>query len=480
MDGFTPVAELIAHTDNPFAICVEHYGRSLNAFCREVLGMPPDPWQEEANRAISYGHRRLSIRSGHGVGKGHLLACLICWFCCTRAPFKVGVTAPSAPQLHDALMADVRKVFQRLPPAWGELFDIAQDRISLKASPDECFVTARTSRADKPESLQGLHSANLLLVVDEASGVDEAVFEAAGGSMSTPGAITILAGNPTRSTGFFWRTHLLERDRWWTRRVSCLESPRVSRDFIEEIADRYGENSNAYRIRVLGEFPLAEDDTLISAELVESAMSRAALLDLTQPEIWGVDVARFGSDKSVRIKRRGDVVPEMPRRWQGLDTMALAGALKSEFDLLPAPARPQLIVVDVIGIGAGVVDRLLEQNMPVLGLNVAESPSVAGRFRRLRDELWFRTREWFETRRPSLPHDDKLRSDLCAPRASFMSDGRLLVESKAQLRSRGFASPDDGDALCLSFAPAGMALQLGLGNLLNSRTPVRPFIRGMQ
>ncbi len=480
-DGYTRVAQLIADSADPFALCIDQYGRQPNAFWREVLGMEPDPWQAEANRALAHGHTRLSIRSGHGVGKSTWAGATMCWFANTRAPMKVGVTAPSAPQLFDALWAEARVVFGRLPPAWRDLWNIDADRIKLKSAPDECFITARTARADKPEALQGLHAQHLMLVVDEASAVDQAVFEAAGGSMSTAGAITILTGNPTRSTGFFWRTHNLERDRWWRRRVSSTESPRVaSASFIQEIAERYGENSNAYRIRVLGEFPLAEDDTLIPAELVDSAMDRTLLDDTPAPEIWGVDVSRFGADSSVLVKRRGNVVTEMPRRWQGIDTMALAGILKAEFDLLPPIARPQLIVVDVIGLGAGVVDRLTEQNLPVLGLNVGEVPSVAGRFVRLRDELWVRGREWLESRRCRLPRDERLRADLCAPRVSYMSDGRMQVESKQALRSRGYASPDTADAFNLTFAPAGMSLALGLGNLLNTRTPVRAAIRGME
>ena len=480
MNDFTPTAELIARADNPFAVCMAQYARQPNTFWREVLGMEPDPWQQDANRALAHGHTRLSIRSGHGVGKSTWGGGTMCWFANTRAPFKVGVTAPSAPQLFDALWAETRVVWNRLPPRWRELWDVTQDRIVLKSAPDECFITARTARADKPEALAGLHSVNLLLMVDEASGVDEAVFESAGGSMSTSGAITVLTGNPTRSTGFFWRTHNLERDRWWCRRVSSVDSARVARTFIDEIIERHGENSNAYRIRVLGEFPLAEDDTLIPADLVDSAMERSVELDLSQPEIWGVDVARSGADSSVLLKRRGNVVTEMPRRWSNIDTMALAGIVKSEYDQLQPAARPQLIVIDVIGLGAGVVDRLTEQNLPVLGLNVGEVPSVAQRFMRMRDEVWVRVREWLESRRVQLPRDDRLRADLCGPRVTYLSDGRMQVESKQQLRSRGYASPDSGDALCLTFAPAGMALQLGIGGLLNSRTPVRRSIMGME
>ena len=474
------IEALVNSGESPFAFLAERYFSAPNGFWTEILGLAPDPWQRTANRALAHGHKRLSIRSGHGVGKSTFAAAAMCWFMNTRAPCKIGVTAPSAPQLFDALGAECKVIWSRLPPAWRDLWDVQSDRIELKAARDECFVTFRTARADKPEALQGLHSKHLMLLVDEASGVDESVFEAAGGSMSTAGAITILTGNPTRSTGFFWRTHHLERDRWFCMQVNCRDSPRVAPEFITEIANRYGENSNAFRIRVQGEFPLAEDDVLIPADLVESAMQRTIEPDYSQPEVWGLDVSRFGADQSVLIKRRGRFLSEPPRRWQGIDTMALAGVIKAEFDSLLPAARPALIAVDVIGIGSGVVDRLMEQNLPVLGVNVGEQPSVTGRFRRMRDELWFRAREWLEARNVSLPYDDKLRADLCAPRVTYLSDGTMQVESKAQLRARGFASPDSADALCLTFCPSGMAIALGLGNFLNSRSPLRRPIAGME
>jgi phage terminase large subunit len=158
-----------------------------------------------------------------------------------------------------------------------------------------------------------------MLVADEAAGIPEQVFEAAGGSMSTPGAITILAGNPTRTTGFFWRTHMLESHRWYCKRVSCLDSPRVDPAYAVEVAERYGIDSNRYRVRVLGEFPLAEGDTMIPGRArVDDAMARPPEHDEHAPEIWGVDCARFGEDASVLIKRKGNAVIEPARRWQWL------------------------------------------------------------------------------------------------------------------------------------------------------------------
>jgi hypothetical protein len=463
--------DAIAAAQNPFVVAMARYGRAPIAFVREVLGAEPDPWQIQALRAFARGHTRVSIRSGHGVGKSCLAAWVMCWYANTRAPFKVAVTAPTAPQLSDVLWPETQKWFNILPEGWRNLWSITNDHISLKSDP-ESFITARTSRPEQPEAMAGIHSTNVLLVADEASGIPEAVFEAAGGSMSSPGATTLLIGNPVRSSGYFWRTHVLERDRWHCIRVSSIDSPRVAKGFAEEIAERYGQDSNAYRVRVLGEFPAQDDNTLIPAGLVDSAMVRDVALDMTATEIWGVDIARFGNDASVLIKRRGNVVPEMPRVWHQVDTMSLAGAIKAEYDA-QIGSKPGLICIDVIGVGAGVVDRLHEQNLPILGINVGETSSVSGRFARLRDELLVRVREWLETRAVRLPRHDQLRDDLVMPRYAFLSDGRMQVESKQSMRSRGLPSCDHLDALALTFCEQGLGIASGMTSGLFDSQAIR-------
>jgi phage terminase large subunit len=471
-------AEAIAAAENPFHVAISRYARAPIAFVREVLHAQPDPWQLEALRALARGHTRLAIRSSHGVGKTALAAWIAVWFSNTRAPFKIAMTAPTAPQLFDALYPELLKWLDRLPEGWRGLWDRTADHVTLK-SDRECFITARTSRPETPEAMAGLHSDHILLIADEASGIPEPVFEAASGSMSSTGAITLLIGNPTRSSGFFWRAHMMERDRWWTLKVSHTDSPRVTKSFAEEIAQRYGMDSNAYRVRCLGEFPIADADTVISADLVDSAMIRDVALDLTAAAIWGVDVARFGSDASVLIKRRGNVVTEMPRAWHNVDTMMLAGAIKAEFDGAGGD-KPSLICIDVIGVGAGVVDRLHEMNVPVLGINVSEVPSTTGRYARLRDELWYRAREWLESRSVRLPRHDQLRDDLVMPRYSFLSDGRLQVEAKNSMRARGLPSCDYADALCLTFAEQGLGIASGQTSGLHDSRGIRMDIGGAE
>ena len=472
-------AAAIAASENPYVTAIGRYARAPIAFVREVLHCEPDPWQIEALRAVARGHTRIAIRSAHGCGKTALAAWLMVWFANTRNPFKCVCTAPSAPQLYDSLWSETTKWFTSLPQGWRQLWDLQADHIRLKANA-ECFISARTSRRDQPEALQGVHSDHVLLVCDEASGIEENVYEAASGSMSSPGSTTVLIGNPTRATGYFWRVMNMERDRWFCMKVSGVDSPRVDPRFIEEIAERYGRDSNAFRIRCLGEWPTADDNTLIAADLIDSAMLRDVALDPSVPAIWGVDVARFGSDASTLIKRQGPVVTEMPRSWHQFDTMALAGAIKAEYDAA-MQNKPALVVVDVIGIGAGVVDRLHEQNVPVLGLNVAEVPSTTGRYARLRDELWVRCREWLNNRNVRLPRHDRLRDDLASPRYAFLSDGRLQVESKQMMRARGLPSTDFADALCLTFAEMGLGIASGMtSGLHDSQGMVMDVGRGVE
>ena len=461
---------------NPFAHAISRYNRAPIAFVREVLLTEPDAWQIEALRLFARGHTRVSIKSGHGVGKSCMAAWAVIWFICTRAPYKVAITAPTSAQLFDVLWPEIGKWMQKLPDAWRSLFTVTADHITLK-SDAECFVTARTSRPEQPEAMAGLHSQNILLVADEASGIDERVYEAASGSMSSANAITLLIGNPVRDSGYFWRTHTLERDRWATMTVSSANSTRVSPSFVAEMAQRYGPDSNAYRVRVLGQFPSGSDDTFIPGELVDAAMTRDVPLDLSAPELWGVDVARFGADASVLIKRRGNVVTEPPRRWRQIDLMALAGAIKHEYDMAGAN-RPTLIVIDAIGLGAGVADRLQEQSVPVLGLNVAEAPSQQAYYMRLRDELWARTKDWLQSRVVRLPRDDQLRDDLVAPKYVFTSSGKLQIESKESMRRRGLPSCDSADALMLTLAQQGLMVTSANMSWLFDSQPVLDAVPG--
>lgn len=426
------------------------------SFVREIFECEPDGWQASVLRDIASGQRRISVRSGHGVGKSTCAAWASLWYISTRFPVKVVMTAPTASQLYDALFAEVKRWVRLMPEFIRDLFEVKSERIELISAPNECFISARTSRPEQPEALQGVHSEYVMLIADEASGIPEAVFEAAAGSMSGHNAVTILLGNPVRSSGFFYDTHHRLAPEWRTYHVSCLDSPRVSRDFVRDMAHRYGEESNAYRIRVLGEFPLADDDTVIPMEYLESAWQRDIQPDPVWREVWGVDIARFGSDRSALVRRRDKIVEEVVL-WGGYDLMQSAGFIFHSYDA--ANPKPDEILVDVIGMGAGVVDRLREQGLPVRGVNVSEAPATKQRYANLRAELWFEMRDWFAAKSCRIPKNETLIAQLAAVKYSFASNGKIKLESKDALKSRlRGASPDAADALALTFASKASAL----------------------
>ena len=440
---------------------IQRYYSDPAGFCENVIGMKPLEWQRELMEAIASGVRKCSLVSGHGVGKSSCAAALIIWFILTRYPCKIVVTAPTASQLYDALFAEVKRRIKEMPPAISKLLEATSDRVVLKSSPTEAFCSARTSSKEKPEAMAGVHSENVLLIADEASGIPEEVFESAAGSMSGSNCHTILLGNPVRTSGMFYRTHTDLKNDWWTKKVSCLDNPLVSPDFIDDMASRYGRESNAFRVRVLGEFPEADEDTYIPLHLIEAAKHRDVEQSPSAGVIWGVDCARYGSDKSALSKRKGNVLIEPPKTWRDKSTMELAGIILNEYENTPILDRPQEICVDVIGIGAGVVDRLIELDLPARGINVAESASLGDKYMRLRDELWGRAREWFEAKECVIPDDSALIAELAAPRFSFTSTGKIKIESKDEMRKRGIRSPDIADAFCLTFAGNAIAAAHG-------------------
>jgi phage terminase large subunit len=434
-------------------------------FAEEVLGAKPTEQQWQASRAI-VEKRRVSIRSGHGTGKSTFMAWCVLWFLACYFPAKVPATAPTSHQLEDVLWSEIAKWHRTMGlkfPALASQFEWSAGAFRMKSNPNESFSVARTSRPERPEALQGFHSEHILFLIDEASGVSDNVFEVAEGALSTDGAFVVMAANPTRQSGYFYDSHHKMRASWAALHWNGEDSPMVSRDYIANMAKKYGVQSSVYKVRVLGEFVGAADG-VIALELCESAKVRDVAVIATAPVVWGVDVARFGDDSSCLAKRKGNHMLDHCREWWGKDTMQTAGLIKAEWDMTPTELRPVAINVDVIGIGAGVVDRLKELNLPVYGINVAEAEAVNSasprnekgepvrQYNRLRDELWFKSREWLEAKDCKLLDDEDTIAELCVPTYSILSNGLIKVEGKDEMKKRGVKSPNRADAWNLTFA----------------------------
>jgi len=455
--------------EQTYTAFVAAYAHNRLGFVRNVLKIEPEDWQLEALAHLDMGGLRLAVKSGHGVGKSALLSWVIIHFMLTRHPQKTVVTAPTSGQLFDALAAEVRHWLGPLPPPLQQLFVIKAERVELMSAPADSFVAYRTSRQEQPEALQGVHADNVLLVGDEASGIPDGVYQAAGGSLSTKGSIFILAGNPTRAEGYFFQLYKNPSARWKMMTVSCTESTRVDPDYIQQIADQYGRDSNVFRVRCLGEFPLFDEDKLIGLDLLESATNRNITPNPDWTRVWGLDVARGGADRSALVERHLRVVTWCETRNEG-DLMNICGWVKAKWDETLSHQRPVEICVDAIGMGAGVADRLIELGLPALAINVAEVSAVNPQASRLRDDIWLSVRDWFARKDVSIPDDPDLFRDLQAPTFKFDSAGKLKVASKEEMKRAGYRSPDLGDALALTFAGEGALTLFGSEGYTSSWT----------
>ena len=430
-------------------------------FATEILGIEFEPWQAEVVDALDSGETKISIRSGHGVGKTMLCSVLALHFLLFRDDVKVIVTSPSRDQMNDGLRPEINKWISRLPTWMQASLEVTTERVTRHPSTANNFISFRTARKEKPEALAGVHATHVMILVDEASGVEEVIYETGQGALSTPGAIAILIGNPTNPTGFFYRTQTSLSDLWWTRKVSCMDSSQVGEQYAIGIARTYGVDSREYRVRVLGEFPDTGADAVIPRAFVQAAIDRD-VSDVRGDIVWGLDPGR-GGDPTGFVERSSNKIMEV-RELRYVDLMQTVGWVNNRYQNVPPRHRPTAIYVDSIGLGAGVADRLLELDLPVIHVNVAEASAMSDRFQNLRAELWYSFREWLEGNEVAIdvPENwhEKFIDECVGVNQKFTSTGKVQLESKAEMKKRGVASPNLADAACLTFAGGG-AVRMG-------------------
>ena len=421
--------------------------------------------QKQAMCILADGHWPI-ISAGRGVGKTALIAWIKQWWMYTRPTCKIPVLSTKQDQLKRNVWPECAK--------WLNTSHLKNDfvwektKIYLKGAGNDQLVYSYMTAGDTREAFQGAHDEHLLVIADESSGIKDEVFEAMLGSLTQPMNAAVLTGNPTQSTGFFIKTFERPTSRWYPIHIPCITEqgerhPNVTQEFIDYHRRKYGEDSSVYRVYVLGLKPREDKDVLIPWEWINAAAGRQVENTSLYRVVWGVDVARFGDDKSALAKRQGNHLLASVATKSGLDTMEVAGWVQREYEDTDETQRPSEILVDVIGIGAGVVDRLRENGLPVRGINVGEAAATRNQYRRFRDELWWRAREWFQNRACKIPDWDRrdqehpmqlLVDELSALKYKTGSDGKIDAESKPDFKKRNptIGSPDRADAFILTFA----------------------------
>lgn len=409
------------------------------------------PHQIELLNAVA-NHKRVAVKSGHGCGKTSSLAWLAIWWlsCFSRA--RVIATAPSLPQLKSVLWPELAIWLNR--SLLKDYFDLTATRLYLIENREESFAELRT--ASKEESLQGIHAGNLLLIMDEASGIDDSIHIMLKGALTRANNKIVQVGNPVRTSGYFFDAFHKFPGRWDLHTFNSEDSPIVEKEYVDDMLEMWGRMHTIFRVRVLGEFPLGDPDSFIALEDVEQAVIRGYSRDGTMydgiPEI-GVDVARKGDDLTVICVRVGyHVLPLVTREKTTIPEVAAMVIMEvQKIRELTGYQDIIKIKIDDTGVGGGVSDILdlnRNDNIEVIPVNFGG----AGNKQYENEASWM----WgnFKSQLPhvTLPDDRHLTEELAARRWEMSMRERTMIEPKRKFKKDYKRSPDRADAVILAFA----------------------------
>ena len=448
-------------------------------FVREGFGVEPTWQQMQLFESLvdKDGPKGIAIRSGHGTGKSAGLSLALLWFLLTRPGAKILVTAPSRRQLRDILWAEISMWARKALPVIQDMLDIHAEVIRVQGRADwfarAVSINTAGTAEEQSESLAGYHHEHFMCIVDEGSGVNDPVFQPVEGFLTRPDNWVLITSNPTRASGYFWR--LFNEDSfgegWKLLHWNSEESPLVDPNWVKRMEKKYGRESDTYRIRVLGEFPLIGSQELVPIEWIRRSINPALCEDYVldkgvQKCYWGLDVARFGSDEMTLVRRAEKYVYRVDGV-RKMDTIRGADWALSLYH--EAKLKPTQIFVDVSGgVGVGIAD-ILRSQLPlgcVVDVNVSIKAFDTRFFFQARDEMWWKLRKAFENRTIEILNDESLIRQIASIRYSQMEgSGKTKIEAKKVMRGRGLPSPDRADSLAMTYfyekEPGSLAAKIG-------------------
>ena len=439
---------------------VEKYHDDFTGYRIDILGRKPNPATAELERSLIV-NKRTAAGTGHGIGKTALGADAIHWFLSTRAHPAIIATANTEAQLRGKLWRELAKTnAQAKNKDW---FDWKQSTFTMFEDPTAQAVALAWS-ADNPEAFAGTHEKHVLGVFDEASAIDAVIWNVFAGAMTTAGARWLALGNSTRNEGRFYdivhgklkarKPGDLNRGLWNSFVIPSFASPFVDPTWVDEMKMTLGEDSDEYRVRVLGLPPRHDAEQFIPREWVTKAMERNVDLFARWPLVLGCDVGR--GDRSVIVPRRGRKVLDNIQVLEGERTMDFAKRIANEIRYYrEEEGLKAQVVIEELGMGVGVVETLEDMDFAdqIWGVNTGSSASENNRelYINLRCEMWGELKNWLEGN-VELPNNPDLMDDLTTLKRKPSANGKLRLETKDEMRRRGVRSPDLGDALALTFA----------------------------
>jgi hypothetical protein len=396
--------------------------------------------------------RRLAIKSGHGIGKTTTLAWLILWFLFTHKDAQIPCTAPTENQMYDVLWKELVKWLKLMPEQIQGLYDWSNTYIRVKERPETWFARAKTARKEAPEALAGVHGDYVMFVIDEASGVPEEIFNTAEGALTNKDILVIMISNPTRLQGYFYEAFHKDGKNWQQLSFDSNESAVVDKEFVARIKEKHGENSDEFKIRVLGQFPSEEgiDEkgfvSLFTNDEIKFTQDQAFIQTR-----MGIDPSGEGQDETawaVRDEFKGGIVgTERTSNPKSIAEKTLT--LMEKYG-----SQAKNVTVDNFGVGANVAQEiaLTPFQYKVSGVNVGDKAKEE-LFLNIRAEAYYAIKEWFRKGGSLVDNEvgHKLKEELLTVKFKRNLQGKIQIMSKQEMRKNGLPSPNKADAFMLTF-----------------------------
>ena len=417
---------------------------------RSLFGVDPTPQQIELIEAAWEKNARVAVSSCQGAGKTSTLTWLVFLLLLTQDDCRILITSPSSGQLHRVFTAEMAKWHHKMPIVFKNMFVIKKETIAIKGLEKIQFAQLVTASADNTENLQGGHSDTYVVFVDEASGIDDGVFDLLLGTLGVGSSQRfVMTSNPLRSAGRFHEAFAKNWKNWVTMYFDAFNSPHLKQIWIDEMAEIYGDDSDIYRVRVLGRFPRSSSTQFFPNDVITCALNTtiSSFIHERYPRVCGVDVARFGDDKTVFVIRQGPKILDITT-FDGLDTMEVSAELVDYYRRW----SPIVINIDAIGIGAGVFDRAKALQLPVQQVIVSQKSTEPAQYMNLKSQLYGHTKTWLANG-ADIPDDPnlKLESQLQSIQYGYNKKMQIQMLGKKEIKKQGLDSPDIVDAITHTF-----------------------------
>ena len=443
---------LKADTSKPSPELIE-YAAQLQNFPEMFLGIKPYQWQYDVLKAINNKECKVALKAANGSGKTSMVAaCAVIWHCMRFPESTCVTTAGVFRQVKDQLFPYIRKYVSGLNGGEGWTVNATDVRFQ-NGSKAIGFSTSDGGR------FEGWHrtgsTSNLLMIVDEAKTVPDTIAEAI--SRCQPSRL-VLMSSPGATEGFFYRAFTKEAHIWDSFTVTSYDCPHIPESWINEQFERYGKDHPLVRSMVFGEFmDIGEESVVVPYNSLQFCLTNPPT-HIGQEKTAFCDFAA-GGDENVLAIRVGNKIDKL-LCWTERDTMSAVGRFIMEFQR--NGLKPEEIYADAGGLGIPMCDALSEAAWDVHRVNNGERAYDDRHFANRGAEIWFKAARAIELCEVILPDDDLLHSQLTTRRTKHNSKGKLQLEPKDQMRSRGLPSPDRADAVlgAISCGGAGSALQL--------------------